>query len=101
IQAKGIIPDVIVENAELKTAAKDRREDFHEKDLNNHLGNGKESPAKEKDGEDGKEEGGNKGKPIHPAVSVGDDLKKDFQLVRALDLLKSWEVLQRVEVQTK
>ncbi|ABB32931.1 carboxyl-terminal protease [Geobacter metallireducens RCH3] len=95
IQARGIIPDVIVENAELKSVTKDRREDFHEKDLDNHLGGGKDAvPAKgpiEKN-----EESGKKGQPARHAVGPEDDAKKDFQLARALDLLKSWEVLQKV-----
>uniref|UniRef100_A0A831XMW3 S41 family peptidase n=1 Tax=Geobacter metallireducens TaxID=28232 RepID=A0A831XMW3_GEOME len=101
IQAKGIIPDIIVENAELKTAAGDKREDFHEKDLDNHLGNGKEAPARDKVG-DGKR-GANEqaSPPAQRPVASEDDLKKDFQLARALDLLKSWEVLQRVAVGAK
>ncbi|RNC73316.1 MAG: S41 family peptidase [Desulfuromonadales bacterium] len=97
IQAKGIIPDIVVQNAELKAAPEDKREDFHEKDLENHLGNGKDKPALEKGDEKKGKKGEKEARPA-PAVVPGanDDIKKDFQLVRALDLLKSWEVLHRV-----
>jgi len=102
IQAKGIIPDVIVENGELKTVAEDKREDFHEQDLDNHLGNGKEMPAPEKGATEKKENSEKKARPAqHAMPGFEGDVKKDFQLVRALDLLKSWEVLQRMEGETK
>lgn len=94
IQAKGIIPDITVENAELKIVPEDNREEFHEKDLDNHLGGGgKEIPA----AEEGKEKSGKNAKPGRSAMpGAQDDVKKDLQLARALDLLKSWEVLQKV-----
>lgn len=81
IQAKGIVPDIIVESAELKAAKEDGGEDFHEKDLDNHLGGEGETAPK----------GGAK-KPAAPA----DDTRKDYQLVRALDLLKGWNALGAV-----
>ncbi len=93
IQARGIIPDITVENAELKIVPEDKREEFHEKDLDNHLGGGKETP-------EAVEEKENREKMTKPASNAvtgfADDLKKDQQLARALDLLKSWEVLQKV-----
>ena len=68
IQAKGINPDIIVEAArvEAEDANRPRRS---EADLRNHL---------EEEGEDGK--------PKDQQVS--DQARKDFQLVRALDLLR-------------
>jgi carboxyl-terminal processing protease len=97
IQAKGIIPDIVVKNGELKTMAEDNREDFHEKDFGNHLGNGEKTPTPEKGAAEKKEKGEKEVKPAQHAMSGSeDDAKKDFQLLRALDLLKSWEVLHGV-----
>ena len=102
IQAKGIIPDVVVENTGLKAVTMDKREDFHEKDLDNHLGDGKGTPAPEKNATDKKEKGGKKALPVHqPLPGSEGDLNKDLQLVRALDLLKSCEVVQRVAGERK
>jgi carboxyl-terminal processing protease len=102
IQAKGIIPDIIVENGELKPVSEEKREDFHEKDLDNHLGNGRETSAPEKGEAGKKEDSEKKARPVqHAMPGFEDDVKKDFQLVRALDLLKSWEVLHGVARGTK
>ena len=90
IQAKGIIPDIIVENAELKPVAEEKRENFHEKDLENHLGAGKDA---------GKKEEPEKKKPAPSAPAAApdsDETKKDYQLARALDLLQGWEALKKV-----
>ncbi|WP_298269135.1 S41 family peptidase [Geobacter sp.] len=82
IQARGIVPDIFVESAELK-GVKDG-DDFHEKDLDNHLDSAGEPAARE----------GAK-KPLAAAAPL-DEAKKDYQMVRALDLLKGWEVLRTV-----
>ncbi|WP_298434142.1 S41 family peptidase [Geobacter sp.] len=83
IQARGIVPDIFVENAELKVVKDDQGEDFHEKDLDHHLDASGEAAAKE----------GAK-RPLGAAPP--DETKKDYQLVRALDLLKGWEALRTV-----
>lgn len=83
IQAKGITPDIIVERAEIQPA---ERKDGHirEKDLENHFESGEK--AGEGDDKAVKEKG---------ATIKGDDqLKGDYQVLRALDLLKGWEILK-------
>nr|WP_236685539.1 S41 family peptidase [Geobacter pickeringii] len=84
IQAKGIVPDIVVESAELKAVKDEQREDFHEKDLDNHLGGESDTAPK----------GG--GKKSAAPVAAADDAKKDYQVVRALDLLKGWNALGTV-----
>jgi carboxyl-terminal processing protease len=80
IQAKGIVPDIVVERTELP--AVERREGIHlrEKDLENHFeAEGKEAPETKK--------------PEKPVTGKLDDLlKSDFQVIRALDLLKGLEL---------
>ena len=100
IQAKGITPDVIVE----ETANGERRERIREADLEHHLGNDKEKPGKEEadkapakpqvknDKEKAKQppkdedEDAARG-PIEPAS------KSDYQFSQALNLLKAWQVI--------
>jgi len=80
IQAKGITPDIEVRQVEVKEAGE--REHFREKDLPNHFGS-----------EQGE-------KPAKPAEMNGShfqvdaDQRGDYQLMRALDLLKGWQILQ-------
>jgi carboxyl-terminal processing protease len=80
IQAKGITPDIEVRQAEVKEAGE--REHFREKDLPNHFdGEQTEKTTKpeEKNGS-------------HFQVEA--DQRSDYQLMRALDLLKGWQILQ-------
>jgi carboxyl-terminal processing protease len=92
IQAKGITPDIIVGAMDLakkpKADGKDKQEDFgdiREKDLENHL---------EKDGTKAKEAPAPKAEPIKapPLSAPGDDLATDYQLSRALEMLKGLDV---------
>lgn len=82
IQAKGITPDIIVRPMELKEVG-DAGMLVREKDLENHMeGDGK-----------GQTDQGPAGEPSdrhHPEQ----DLQKDYQLLRALDLLRGWELLK-------
>lgn len=79
IQARGITPDIEVEQAEIKEAEK--LDHFREKDLKNHF--------------DSEHIGGdNKSKA---ELQIDDELRKDYQLMRALDLLKGWRILQKLE----
>uniref|UniRef100_A0A831U400 S41 family peptidase n=1 Tax=Geobacter metallireducens TaxID=28232 RepID=A0A831U400_GEOME len=83
IQAKGITPDIIVERAEIQPAEK-KEGHIREKDLENHFEPG------EKTGEGNDKAVKEKGAPVK-----GDDqLKGDYQVLRALDLLKGWEILK-------
>ena len=86
IQAKGITPDITVEQREIAAQQK-KPEGMHlrEKDLENHFeSDGEKKPAEEK--ADVKE----------PAYKTDDIIKTDYQILRGLDLLKGWEILKSV-----
>lgn len=87
IQAKGITPDIIVERAEIQPTEK---KDGHirEKDLENHFESGEKVEGENKKQEKGLE----KGKV--PPLKSEEQLKGDYQVLRALDLLKGWEILK-------
>ena len=85
IQAKGITPDIMVEQKELTSAQKKEIMHIREKDLENHF----ESDGG-KDSQDGKTE--NK----LPEYKTDELIKNDYQVLRALDLLKGWEILKSV-----
>jgi carboxyl-terminal processing protease len=109
IQAKGITPDVIVE----ETANGERHDRLREADLEHHLDNDKEKlppkdadKAKEADKPAAKPQGKNgkgKGGATSPA---GDDeaakpppfeiaSKNDYQLSQAMNLLKAWQIIAK------
>lgn len=85
IQAKGITPDIVVERIEL--AATEKKESMHmrEKDLDNHFENDKKEQSAEKT-------------ELLPLYKTDEQVKNDYQLLRALDLLKGWEILKKVMV---
>jgi len=92
IQAKGIVPDILVEDP--ATAGQDNTFRLREADLDKHLLNG-QSPE-EKPGDTGKDA------PAAP-VTNGDGVKtkptefgskNDYQLNQALNLLKGMQILQ-------
>jgi carboxyl-terminal processing protease len=84
IQAKGISPDIIVEKIELTTT--DKKEGMHlrEKDLENHFETEGKVPAEEK-----------KSEKI-PPYKTDEQIKNDYQVLRALDLLKGWDILKKM-----
>ncbi len=86
IQAKGITPDIIVESMEITSAEKKESLNIREKDLENHF----ENSVKEEKGAEKKEE-----KP--PAYKMDEQFKGDYQILRALDLLKGWEILKSMK----
>jgi len=106
IQAKGITPDIIVERLELPKESSVKKDGMHlrEKDLENHFeGEDKGAPQdvkKEEKKEDKKDvkkddlKGDKKDK--QPSLKLGDALKNDYQVMRALDLLKGWEILKKM-----
>jgi len=85
IQAKGITPDIIVEKIEL--AATEKKDGVHirEKDLENHFENDKKESTVEK-------------ADTLPLYKTDEQVKNDYQILRALDLLKGWEILKKVMV---
>jgi carboxyl-terminal processing protease len=80
IQAKGITPDIIVEKAEISTTP-GKVAQIREKDLENHFKGDKNKSTDEKE--------------VKPAPYQTDKaIKGDNQVLRALDLLKGWEILK-------
>jgi carboxyl-terminal processing protease len=94
IQAKGITPDVIVE----ETANGESRERLREADLDRHLDNDKEKvdtakPVKNgKNGKNGKTDEGEDA-PRTPPMEFAS--KNDYQLNQAMNLLKAWQIIKR------
>ncbi len=85
IQAKGITPDIVVERIELASTEKKESMHLREKDLDNHFENDKkEQPSVQKE--------------TLPLYKTDEQVKNDYQLLRALDLLKGWEILKKVMV---
>ncbi|MEG3637989.1 S41 family peptidase [Magnetococcus sp. PR-3] len=100
IQAKGIEPDIIVEDLTL-AKRKDRIERAKEKDLKGHFDNdGKRTDKKES--KDAKKDGDGKGKAEGQPEDrdrVTGRSKDDYQLKRALDLLRGLQVFQTSALQ--
>ncbi len=94
IQAKGITPDITVEAVELpKNSAKKDTLHIREKDLENHF-EGEDKTAggdvkKEEKKADKKEEKSDK-----VPDRLEESLKNDYQVLRALDLLKGWDLIK-------
>ncbi len=86
IQAKGIAPDITVERMELSAAEKKESMHLREKDLENHFEEDAKAkaPAEEKKAEK------------LPAYKTDEQIKTDYQVLRALDLLKGWDILKKV-----
>jgi carboxyl-terminal processing protease len=94
IQAKGITPDIVVERLELPKESAGKKDSLHirEKDLENHFeSEGKPESAGEKKNEK-KEENSDK-----LSQKPEDNLKNDYQVLRALDLLKGWELIKSMD----
>lgn len=98
IQAKGIVPDVLVE----ESANGESRDRLREADLERHLDNDKEKlPAKEATKvlpKNGKGKGGaGKEDDEEGAKAAVFEIasKNDYQLSQALNLLKAWQVIQK------
>lgn len=90
IQAKGITPDIVVERVELPKESAAKKDSLHlrEKDLENHFeGEGKSESGGKSD--EKKEEKSDK-----LSQKPEDNLKNDYQVLRALDLLKGWELIK-------
>ncbi len=94
IQAKGITPDITVEAVELpKSTGKKDGMHLREKDLENHF----ETEDKAGVGEAKKDEkkiDKKDDKAEKVPSKLEDNLKNDYQVLRALDLLKGWELIK-------
>lgn len=94
IQAKGITPDILVEALELtKPSVKKDSMHLREKDLENHFetedkpeaGDAKQDEKKSEKVDD---------KTEKVSSRLEENLKNDYQVLRALDLLKGWELIK-------
>jgi carboxyl-terminal processing protease len=83
IQAKGITPDIVAEKMEISATPEKKSDGMHirEKDLENHFETEKKDQVDEK-----------KAKPA--PYKTDEAVKNDSQILRALDLLKGWEILK-------
>jgi carboxyl-terminal processing protease len=87
IQAKGIVPDITVEAMELASTEKKDTLHIREKDLENHF---------ETDTKDSKPEKDKEKKPeTKPVIKPEDQMRGDYQVLRALDLLRGWDILKK------
>jgi carboxyl-terminal processing protease len=80
IQAKGIAPDILVKPMEIKEV--EGFSSFREKDLANHINSPETdsvAPAQ---------------KPKQLKFTLDSKTRQDYQLLRALDLLKGWQILK-------
>ena len=99
IQAKGITPDIIVNRVDLAAAKKQAELPVSEKDLENHITAGKDGKpeakpepvqkAREEKPAVVKEPGAKK--PVHPG---DEEAAKDYQLSRAIELLKGVNLVE-------
>jgi carboxyl-terminal processing protease len=102
IQAKGIVPDILVE----ETANGETRERTREADLERHLDNDKEKSAgKEADKPAPKSAPPKNGKGSKGGAPEDDEhgprqpfefaSKTDYQLTQAMNLLKAWQIIKK------
>lgn len=95
IQAKGITPDIVVERVELPKESAGKKDGMHlrEKDLENHFESEDKSGAAG-DVKDVKKEEKKDEKKDERTQRLEENLKNDYQAMRALDLLKGWELIK-------
>lgn len=86
IQAKGITPDILVSAMKPKTGGPEKDKEIREKDLENHFETPGKGPAKEPK------------KEAHPVVKPDGTGKDDYQLSRALDLLKGVDLMAHLKL---
>ncbi len=97
IQAKGITPDITVEKIEI-AASSEKKESMHirEKDLENHFEDKEKVKEKDKAKEKEKDSDKDAKKEKLPLYKTDELVKGDYQILRALDLLKGWDILKKV-----
>jgi len=104
IQAKGIKPDIIVEEGLLVQKVDQKKSIFHqlkEKDLKGHFEN--HDQQKSDDKADGKTTGDESSLKKSPQktekIQVDQEEKQDLQLQRAVELLQGWQVFKQLQGQ--
>jgi carboxyl-terminal processing protease len=97
IQAKGITPDIVVEALELpKPSGNKASMHLREKDLVNHF----ETEDKSETGDSRQDEKKSEkvdDKTEKVSSRLEEKLKHDYQVLRALDLLKGWELIKSMD----
>jgi carboxyl-terminal processing protease len=83
IQATGIIPDILVNPIEIQEAKEGML--FREKDLKNHF----ETPQKSDEKLPEEDE--------RQMFQLNEEYRDDYQLMRALDLLKGWHIFKALD----
>ena len=97
IQAKGITPDIVVE----ESANGSSRERLREADLERHLGGDKEkaepaaAPKPQAKPADKKDKGKGEDADDTPRAPLEFASKNDYQLGQAVNLLKAWQIIKR------
>jgi len=86
IQAKGITPDIIVGNIDMSATKKPTTPEFHEKDLDGHMVVPEQAPPPTKA----------PSQPMPPPARKDDDMAKDYQLARALELLRGLNAMSTI-----
>ena len=86
IQAKGITPDIVVSAMKPKGNEPKKDKEIREKDLENHF----ETP--------GKEPAKGQKKELLPVTKPDEMGKNDYQLSRALDLLKGVDLMSQLKL---
>jgi len=95
IQNTGIKPDIVVPSATIQVKPATPGHLSKEKDLENHLSNETLQPENAAPPAAGQEKPVEEPEEEPEAETVSDD--EDFQLQRALDLLKTWEIFHRTQ----
>jgi carboxyl-terminal processing protease len=85
IQARGITPDISVAQLDLSAASKRQVRELREKDLDKHLSIIEESGREEKE----------KSVEPGPADRPGGETDKDYQLIRALEMVRGLAFMQK------
>ncbi len=89
IQARGITPDIVVSMMKPKNGEPDKDQAIREKDLENHFeGKGEATEQKQEQKQE---------KPA-PMAAADKSKKDDYQLSRALDLLKGIDMLSQLKM---
>lgn len=108
IQAKGIVPDIVVEDLDIGGKRKGTENRTTEADLKGHLKGADGSDEDEKEDEENKKHDAKKGsdkkegtdetkdKVDEEADRITGHVKEDYQLQRALDLLRGFQVLHGI-----
>lgn len=95
IQAKGIEPDIVIQDLEIKKndkKGKDKINPLSEADLSGHLSNPNNKKTEKKEASDAKEKANDKSKQPKKILA-----EEDYALYEALNILKSMHLIQSIK----